>query len=129
MPKPLTSAIAHLTAALAEIDAAIASATGARLALDRTSLTRLRKLVEQEHSRLEARQEILEAGSKSDARPVGERIRLAREAQGLSQKELAERAGIAPPVLCRFEQGEREPRTKILRRIAEALGMEASELL
>ena len=44
-----------------------------------------------------------------------------REALGLSQRELAKRAGISHTVISRIEGGEHSPSPKTLERLAEAL--------
>ena len=53
---------------------------------------------------------------------IGERIRKYREQHGLSQKQLAELAGITPPQLCRFEKGSELPTTPALARLAAVMG-------
>lgn len=60
----------------------------------------------------------------------GNIIRRAREQQGLTQKELAERCGgISPVYISRIERGERVPRLKLCRLLAKALGLDETELL
>jgi transcriptional regulator with XRE-family HTH domain len=49
-------------------------------------------------------------------------IRKEREDRGLTQAELAERAGIAPAVLSRVENNEVAPQAKTLYKIKQALG-------
>jgi DNA-binding XRE family transcriptional regulator len=45
-----------------------------------------------------------------------------RLSAGMSQKELAEKAGVAPETLSRIESGKHRPQTATLDKIAEALG-------
>ena len=52
---------------------------------------------------------------------IGEMIRNLRNAYGLTQKELAEKAGIATITLQQYERNKREPRKEILSKIAVAL--------
>src|SRR5262245_56166533 len=53
---------------------------------------------------------------------LGQRIIQARERLGLTQRELADRAHIAVPVLNRLETGQRhDPGLNLLRRVARAL--------
>ncbi len=49
-------------------------------------------------------------------------LREAREGAGITQAALAERMGVAPPTVCRWELGANLSETTI-RRYAEALGM------
>jgi transcriptional regulator with XRE-family HTH domain len=54
---------------------------------------------------------------------VGRAVRAAREADGVSQRELARRAGISPSVISRIEAGiVRQPDERTSDRIAAALG-------
>jgi transcriptional regulator with XRE-family HTH domain len=55
-------------------------------------------------------------------------IRDAREAAGLSKRELARRAGTSPAAIVAYESGEREPTFRTLRRLIRAAGYE-SELV
>jgi transcriptional regulator with XRE-family HTH domain len=57
---------------------------------------------------------------------LGTLIREARERAGLTLADLAKRCRISSSYLCRIEQGarERRPSTKLLERIAVALGLE-----
>lgn len=52
--------------------------------------------------------------------PLGRRVQEAREAAGLSRAELAERALATEAAVRLWETGQREPRLKYLKRIAEA---------
>ena len=60
---------------------------------------------------------------------VGERIRRYRESAGLTQLALARAADIGRVTLVRLEKGEQSPRFKTLKAVADALGMEAPDLL
>lgn len=48
----------------------------------------------------------------------------ARLSQNLTQKELAERTGINQTEISRLENGTRNPSLKLLKRLADGLGME-----
>lgn len=60
------------------------------------------------------------------AAEVGERIRAAREAAQLSQRELAERMGTSQAAVARLEGGGVGATLTTLHRVAVALGMELS---
>jgi transcriptional regulator with XRE-family HTH domain len=61
---------------------------------------------------------------------IGERIRAARKAAGLTQEELARRASMSLNGLALLEQGERtDPHYSTLRKLASALGMTVAELV
>lgn len=49
---------------------------------------------------------------------------MAREEAGLSQRELAERAGVAQSEIARIESGKREPSIPTLQRILAGAGLE-----
>jgi ribosome-binding protein aMBF1 (putative translation factor) len=55
---------------------------------------------------------------------VGSAVRVARQRAGVSQAELAERAGTSQPSIARLEQGHVSPTVISLDRIARALGSE-----
>jgi len=46
-----------------------------------------------------------------------------RKLIGLSQRALANQAGIAAPFLSQIEHGDRQPSPAVLRRLADALGV------
>lgn len=60
------------------------------------------------------------------AAEVGERIRIAREGAGLSQRELARRMGTSQSAIDRLEAGGVGATLTTLQRVAMALGMEIS---
>ncbi len=60
---------------------------------------------------------------------LGEKIVRARQAQGLTQKQLAAKLGIWAAVLCHWEIGTRSPNIRSLMRLAAALGVPAASLL
>lgn len=60
---------------------------------------------------------------------VGERIRALRAMQGLTQKELGERCGMADSAIRRYESDRGNPTQETLQRIASALGVSVSDLL
>ena len=59
----------------------------------------------------------------------GENVRELRRSRGLSQEELAFRAGIHRNYLGGIERGERNPALDNISAIAKALGVDLSELL
>jgi transcriptional regulator with XRE-family HTH domain len=68
-------------------------------------------------------------------RPVSSRqkfavgVRLERRAQGLSQEELAEKAGMHPAYIGGVERAERNISIDNMHRIAKALGVSTADLL
>lgn len=53
---------------------------------------------------------------------IAEVIGVVRARSGLSQRELAERAGTSAAAISQYESGRRQPRLDTLRRIVEAAG-------
>lgn len=58
---------------------------------------------------------------------IGEHIRDQRLRQGLTQRELGERAGIAEPTIRRYELGKLNPKIETVKKIAKALGVPTIE--
>jgi repressor LexA len=61
--------------------------------------------------------------------PTAESLRAHRKRVGLSQHDLAKRAGLAQSAYSRFETGTRRPSLEQLRAVAKALGVGTAELL
>jgi len=62
-------------------------------------------------------------------RSLGERVRSAREAVGMTQQALASAAGIGRVTLVRIEKGEQSPRYETLMALGKALGRPFGELV
>lgn len=62
------------------------------------------------------------------AQTLGEKIRAAREARGLTQAELASRAHLAQAYLSYLEQDQREPSLSIAARLARELELTLDDL-
>ncbi|MFM2161247.1 MAG: Helix-turn-helix domain [Pseudomonadota bacterium] len=60
---------------------------------------------------------------------VGKTIRTYRKAQSLTQRQVAERAGMTPEAICRIETGAVLPDLSTLPRIAEVLDVAPAALL
>ncbi len=60
---------------------------------------------------------------------LGRRLRRLREEAGLTQAELAQRAGVGRVTVARIENGRMYARTETLRRLARALGISLVDLL
>lgn len=60
---------------------------------------------------------------------VGEKIRQAREAKGLSQEFVAEQLGISQAAYSNMERGETQPKLPRLQQLAELLAVDVNELL
>lgn len=56
-------------------------------------------------------------------------IRVWREYRGLTQQELAEKAGISKPYLSQIEAGKRKGSTAVLSALANALGLTLDDLV
>ena len=59
---------------------------------------------------------------------MGERLREARRARGLSQEDVAEHLGVSRPTLVNIEQGRRAPRPEEVVRLAQLYGRRVQEL-
>jgi transcriptional regulator with XRE-family HTH domain len=65
----------------------------------------------------------------TDPTGFGGRLRALREARGLSQAELGERAGLNQFSVAKLEQGVREPTWATALALARALGVEVQEFV
>ena len=61
--------------------------------------------------------------------PIGDQVRAWREVRGLSQRALAERAGMVYVMVARLELRQTDPRLSTLERLAEALSIDVVDLL
>ena len=59
----------------------------------------------------------------------GERLKQIRIARGISQKIIADNAGVATAQISRYEAGLQSPTEEVIRRIAQFLGVSADYLL
>jgi len=55
-------------------------------------------------------------------------LKTLRTKKALSQRDLAEKSGIAHATICRLEIGKQKPTFKTIRKLAEALGVDASDI-
>ena len=63
-------------------------------------------------------------------RQLGQAIKRLRTKQGLTQTQLAERAGVSQPYLSQLEAGAKEhPDVQIVQKLAKALGVKIDDLL
>ena len=60
---------------------------------------------------------------------IGNRLRKLRDARFLSQRELAKDAGLSPTTIYKLENNQVEPHPRTIRKLAEALQVEPSELV
>lgn len=60
---------------------------------------------------------------------MGEKLKAARLAAGLSQYQLAEKVGCSQHHISRWENGERGPSAKSLKKLANALGCKMEDLI
>ncbi|WP_228030348.1 helix-turn-helix domain-containing protein [Gimesia benthica] len=67
--------------------------------------------------------------SSDNSSSFGPKLRKIRENRGLSQSELAEKAGFQPSAISHFETGRRSPSFDNLRRLADALNVTIDFLL
>ncbi len=60
---------------------------------------------------------------------VGDKVKRLRDKRALTQEELADKAGLTVAALSRIERNSAEPRPTTRRKLAEALGVDPSELI
>jgi len=60
---------------------------------------------------------------------IGSRVRLLRDAMGLSLRDLSLRTGVSAPMLSQVERGETSPTLAVAGRIAQGLELSLSQLL
>lgn len=60
---------------------------------------------------------------------VGQQIREARKAKGLTQKELGEKLGVGEPTVNGYESGKQNLTIETLQKIANALGTSTKDLM
>ena len=60
---------------------------------------------------------------------IGDRLREVRTRRLLTQEELAQKSGISPSTVANIERDHREPHFRTIRKLAEALGVDPTELL
>ena len=60
---------------------------------------------------------------------IGENIKFFRKQKGLTQKELGKKINMSANSIQRYELGHRDPKSKILDNLAEALGVSRADLL
>ncbi len=65
----------------------------------------------------------------SVSRKIGERIKLNREERGLTQEELAYKAGLNRAYIGYIERGERNPSTETISKISKALRISMQKLV
>ena len=71
----------------------------------------------------------LKVGSMQTVVFIGEKLKNLRLRRAMSQRKLADEAGMSQRAIVDLETDRREPRPSTLGKIAEALGVEPSELL
>ena len=59
---------------------------------------------------------------------IGSRIKAERNRAGLTQKEVAARAGMADSAIRKYEAGKQIPKIETLSRIADAIGVDFSNI-
>lgn len=59
---------------------------------------------------------------------MGEKLKAARKAAGLTQVQLAEKAGCTQKDVSRWENGQREPVASTLKKLAQAIGCSMDDL-
>jgi len=64
-----------------------------------------------------------------DLPPIGQRLRSFRELSGMTQQDLAQKAGLSVSIVARLEQGAKsDPRVSTLQALANGLGIEIGQL-
>lgn len=93
-----------------------------------------RRIIESPYKTLPIRKRKYHIRTKGDPKriiawAVAQRVREARERQGLRQEDLAEKTGIARSNIARLEQGRHLPTLSTLQKIARALNLDINNLM
>lgn len=59
----------------------------------------------------------------------GTKLRMIRALRGMTQAELAARAGVSPTAIAEFEQDKRELRSGTIRKLCDALGVQVKYIV
>jgi transcriptional regulator with XRE-family HTH domain len=59
---------------------------------------------------------------------IGDRLKVLREEQYLSQRELAKAAGVSPTTIFKLEANQADPQPRTIRKLAKALGVSPVQL-
>jgi DNA-binding XRE family transcriptional regulator len=78
---------------------------------------------------LEFRGSTIETEADRSLTSLGDRLRQARLAHGITQKELANQSGLEQSLISKLERGRHQPRYDTLERYAKGIGRSVSELL
>jgi predicted transcriptional regulator len=62
-------------------------------------------------------------------RPIAEQLKGWREARGVSQRALAEKAGVGQVLVARLELGQTDPRLSTVVKLADALKVSVADLI
>lgn len=65
----------------------------------------------------------MDSNEYTEADRIGQRIRAVRNARGLSQAQLGEKVGLNANRIQQYENGARKPKSELLKKIADALGV------
>lgn len=60
---------------------------------------------------------------------IGDKLKEIRTRRFLTQEELAEGAGVSPATIVRVERNQAEPHISTMRKLAQALNVDPTELL
>lgn len=60
---------------------------------------------------------------------IGEKIKAMRKAKGMTQKQLAEKIGVVPSTITKYEKDSLEPNLETLASLCEVLGMQFEDFL
>jgi transcriptional regulator with XRE-family HTH domain len=70
-----------------------------------------------------------EAGTIQAMVHMGDQVRIWRVRRAMTQTQLAEKAGVGINTIVRIERNQTEPRPPTIRKLADALGVDPSELV
>lgn len=65
----------------------------------------------------------------SSIKLFGQKLKVARSNSGLTQAEVAKKAGISPNHYARLERGEIKPKFEMIEKLAKALKIKSSDIL
>lgn len=63
------------------------------------------------------------------AASTGDKLKLLRLREGMTQKELADKLGVTPQNISQYERGLKKPKIETVQKMADALGVDVSEII